>query len=682
MGLIISGFNVTGNLTAVHIPSSFLSSTDTYFKYNSLLLSGNGTNGAQNNTFLDSSANNFTITRNGNATQGTFSPYGSNWSNYFDGTGDYLTVGANANLSVGTSDFTIEAWVNLASGSTYQFLIGSSANGGMMVGISVPLGTPSSTIAVGTHNVAWVLDFGSAISIVSNDWTHIAITRSGSTNRAFINGVQLGSNITDSTNWAFSSNAPYIALNAGSNNFNGYISNLRVVKGTAVYTSAFTPPTAPLTAITNTSLLTCADNRLIDDSTNNLTITRNGDTSVQRFSPFSPTDAYSNTTIGGSGYFDGSGDYLTVNSGLHFGTRDFTIECWLNPAVQYADGSGISIFTGESSGSGLTWGMTFNSYAGYNGLTFSYGQYGSYTVGKYVNGYWGTKGVWSHTVFQRRSGVIQCYINGVSQTLSTYNEGGTFSDSVNISGNNTTKDIGTGYTGYISNLRVLDGTGLYSGNFTPPTEPLTAVANTSLLLNFTNAGIIDNAMMTTMETVGNAQISTTQSKFGGSSMYFDGTGDYLSSLGNPYLVLGTGDFTIECWFNVNSTTNNGLLHLAATVFPASVTGVALYVASNNISMYCAGAASPPGGAISTGVWYHVAMVRYNGVTKLYLNGTYSSGAGSVTDTTNYTGSALAVGGYYNSTLLTNGYIDDLRITKGYARYTSNFTPPTAALQTL
>ena len=67
---------------------------DPYFQYNSILLPGQGTNGAQNNTFLDSSTNNFTITRNGNTTQGTFTPFSQAagyWGNYFDGTGDYFT---------------------------------------------------------------------------------------------------------------------------------------------------------------------------------------------------------------------------------------------------------------------------------------------------------------------------------------------------------------------------------------------------------------------------------------------------------------------------------------------------------------------------------------------------------------------------------------------------------------
>jgi len=85
--------------------------SDPYFENTTLLLPGNGTNGAQNNTFLDSSTNAFSITRNGNTTQGTFSPFSqTGWSNYFDGTGDYLTAPDNAASEIGASDFCVEGW--------------------------------------------------------------------------------------------------------------------------------------------------------------------------------------------------------------------------------------------------------------------------------------------------------------------------------------------------------------------------------------------------------------------------------------------------------------------------------------------------------------------------------------------------------------------------------------------
>ena len=64
---------------------------DPYFEYVTMLLPGDGTNGAQNNTFLDSGPNTYTVTRSGNTTQGTFSPYGSNWSNYL-GSGNSIYI--------------------------------------------------------------------------------------------------------------------------------------------------------------------------------------------------------------------------------------------------------------------------------------------------------------------------------------------------------------------------------------------------------------------------------------------------------------------------------------------------------------------------------------------------------------------------------------------------------------
>jgi len=105
---------------------------DAQFNYVTMLLHGDGTNGAQNNTFLDSSTNNFTITRNGNTTQGSFSPYGSNWSNFFNGgNSDYLRVPNNAAFVYGTGDFTIETWLYFTTLSpAYQVIYDGRASAG------------------------------------------------------------------------------------------------------------------------------------------------------------------------------------------------------------------------------------------------------------------------------------------------------------------------------------------------------------------------------------------------------------------------------------------------------------------------------------------------------------------------------------------------------------------------
>lgn len=212
---------------------------------------------------------------------------------------------------------------------------------------------------------------------------------------------------------------------------------------------------------------------------------------------------------------------------------------------------------------------------------------------------------------------------------------------------------------------------------------------TSLLMHFngTNGSttMTDSSKNNVSFTVnGNSQISTAQSKFGGSSLYLDGSGDYLSSPSVSNFSLGTGDFTIECWAYRISGNDNGILQLSATAggfqsytsanlsINTSTNGrVGIYA---NTTYYISTAISG-----STNTWNHYAIVRNSGVTKFYFNGnlvTDIGTSGAISDTTNYTGTYLVIGGYYSTTYVWNGYIDELRITRGIARYTSNFTPQT------
>jgi hypothetical protein len=149
-------------------------------------------------------------------------------------------------------------------------------------------------------------------TIALNIWTHVAIVVTSNVISMYVNGVaQSLTGTTTLTNRAGSSGESCVGKD-GHGYTTGYLSNIRVTT-TAVYTGAFTPSTTPLTAITGTVLLFAQNNRFIDNSTNAFAFTVSGASTIQRFSPFSPPLFYSNSTVGGSVYFDGS-DYISYPS--------------------------------------------------------------------------------------------------------------------------------------------------------------------------------------------------------------------------------------------------------------------------------------------------------------------------------------------------------------------------------
>ena len=663
-------------------------SSDPYFEYTTLLLPGNGTNGAQNNTFLDGSTNNFTITRNGNTTQGTFSPFSqTGWGNYFDGTGDYLSIADNAVLRLGTSAFTIECWIyRSASGAAHSIAAKGGATTGWLLEVT------SGNLLQFTHGTTTIASTG---TVSANTWVHVAAVREGTGSNQFklyINGTNDGTG-TVSTDFT-QTETLYVAANrSAGTTMNGYVSNFRLTNGAALYTATFTPATSELTTTSQgasssqVELLTCQSNRFIDNSTNNFTITRNGDTRVVAFSPFNPTASWSAATNGGSGYFDGSADYLSVayNSNLQLGSSDFTIEFWFYGTV--AQNNADVFISGYTSGTNLNYlisvpaGNDLKFYASTTGNSFS--AINALTIGTL------TTGEWNHIAVTRSGSTVTTYLNGtVGGTSTGLGSSAIYANTAPVyiaaAGDNLT---GFNPTGYFSGFRIVKGTAITppSGG---PTSPPTAVTNTQLLLNFTNAGIYDATSKNDLETVGNAQISTTQSKFPPSSMLFDGTGDYLVGKMLPYLAFGSGDMTIECWVYPNTISGQD------TIFDTRVSGAygndafTFQLASGVLQLFAGSYAS--GGtaviagssSVSTGVWTHLAISRASGTNRLFVNGsliTSNSNSWNQTFTSTnlyYVGQTIGVDRPFD------GYIQDLRITTGYARYTTTFTPPTAAFPTL
>jgi hypothetical protein len=638
---------------------------DNNFKNVTLLLNGDGTNGAQNNTFVDSSTNNFTITRNGNTTQGSFSPYGSNWSSYLDGS-SYIYTSASSNaFNFGTGDFTVEFWLYPTDTSRVSTIAAATYYTGFYIQKDLASG-----LIFDFNDGALNLQ-GSNFDNTKNTWTHYALVRSGGTASLFQNGTR----VATTSNSADISISGTIIIGASDTSGSyaaktGYISNFRVVKGTAVYSpsaSTITVPTTPLTAVTNTSLLVLGSNRFVDLSTNNAALTLSGSPKIQRFSPFSPTASYSTATIGGSGYFDGGGDYLQTasSSSVSVFAGDFTIEGWF-----YITGSATwNDIVGASSND---WYIEVNN-----------DQYIDTSLGITSSSGSASKNAWNHFAVVRSGSTIALMLNG-TRVGTTTNSSTIGTTSAVLIGSN-----GEPATGYISNIRIVNGTAVYSpseSTYTVPTSPLTAVSNTQLLCNMTNAGIPDSAMMNNLETRGNAQVSTSVKKYGTGSIAFDGTGDYLYSANVQDFAYGTGDFTVEMWFYpTQSAIGIDTEEYLYDTRPSGTNGAysSLYIkkTNDNIAWLQGGTDRILSGTFSFNTWHHLAVCRSGTSTKMFLDGTQVGS--TYTDTTNYGAGRLTIGSssYSFNSLLYYGNIDDLRITKGYARYTSNFTPPTEALPT-
>ena len=653
-------------------PTAGAQAPDAQFNYVTMLLHGDGTNGAQNNTFLDSSTNNFTITRNGNTTQGSFSPYGSNWSNYFNASAtSYLSIPSSSAFAFGTGDFTVEFWVNYASASTGYVLYDGRGTTLSQTGFTIY--TTSGTLYA-QQGVSAIV---TATAPTANTWHHIAFSRSGSSNKLFVDGVQVGSTATDSTNYATGYSvgigAPLDPGYTAAYALSGYMSNVRVVKGTAVYTSNFTPSTTPLTAISGTSLLICQSNRFVDNSSNAFTLTVGGNPSVQRFNPFGTSTAYSTATIGGSGYFNGYYLDSPSSSSLSF-TGDFCVEGWI---YQTSRGNGGSVFE-------------LNLYT--DGILFRLGVAPSYD-NLYINGtdrvapsQYFPLNQWNHYAITRSGTTARLFSNGVVVWSGTVS-GTVNSASGKVRYGELQHSAGQQFYGYMSDSRIVNGSAVYTSNFTPNTAPLTAITNTQLLLSMTNAAIYDNAMMNDFATEGNAQISTSVVKYGTGSLSFDGNtgaGTGLRAPANPSMNFGNGAFTIEAWVNFNNA--NDYFIIAARL-DSGGSGDWSFFYNYGIDKWRIVGGSGASIIIdmsntwvpTTGTWYHVAVCRSGNNFYFFIDGVQQGTTQTSSATFPYTTAySTTVGKFQNDDNSTNGYIDDLRITKGYARYTTTFTPPTAA----
>jgi hypothetical protein len=608
---------------------------------------------------------------------------------YFDGTGDYLSIADSDDWHFGTGDFTLEAWVysnSFANG--YNGIIAQWPQNGGNANNSFVLETVGTELDFYTvHGGTTLTSHTGSITLDLYKWYHVAVQRSSGTIKSYVNGIE---DFSVSNNNNFNNPSSPVTVGGGvvgtGGSWNGYISNARIVKGTAVYTP--TTPNVGSSAVATTGLLS------------------------------------------------------TPTSLPNWGTT-WTLETWV---YMTNNGSYNVFFEGKPNGNNF----------GYLARRSS----GTLDV-YYVGGFADTPGSgtinlnqWHHIALSNNSGSIKVFIDGV-QTAS-----GTANTAIFPNGSGQLHMMSQGDTvwqtkGYMSDTRLVIGTSVYSGAFTPPSDKLTKTggtypsttnvntsfpaAHTYLLTNQTTSGstISDNSDQNyTMVTGGSLAGSTTKpySNFittptkpltaitntkllvGSNSDATTVTnGSYLFNASSENLLVshsdmsfGTGDWTIDFWFKLlaNTGSNQWLLFFGPSNASDNTESIHVYFPSNRQLTFwdfSGGGFYGLLGVPTNNVWYHVRYVRHGLNHYQFLDGNcyeaYASGnssargniittgqsfvAGNSYDHNPSSNDALRIGGGYSGGYgLSNGLLlSNLRVVKGTALNTSaaGFARPTAPL---
>ena len=655
-------FSITDGANVANSVSSFTLLFENPISIGSALQVGTrGVNNGTNSTFADSSSSTHTITPTGDVYQTAITPYKGNDtvglnSIYFDGSDHLALPASHADWNLGTGDFTLECWFkhNASTAADTQFI--SWQGGGGNFGWESQGATRTMTpyyyhggYPAGTSGVGGNIDKNKA------EWHHGVWTRHSGTLKFYLDGreLQSGAYTTD-----ISSGTPLIGKYSGGQNYTGHMSNIRIVKGTAVYTGEFTPSTAPLTAISGTVFLLNGVN-FTDSSSTGHAITVGGDPKIKTDHPFTILNRWQ-PSYGGSAYFDGTGDYLTSASSSDYAIGsgdDWTVELWFY-ATAHTSGlyhSHTSALPSSNQGHGLGISNASKLLLYQNGSNQTVD---SPTV---------ILNQWNHVAITRASGSKKVFLNGaLVKTISeTEAYTGTY---MTVGGYYSTSFL---MNGYIADFNYIKGTAKYTSAFTPPTSLVSNHSNTKLKLNFAQAGIFDFSQKNSMALTGNVQESTTQTKYSTTNMKFDGSGDYIL-IDDPIFAVGKGDFQVQFWAYQLDTSDRGYFHCGTNPTGSSTNGFALASSGGAVWSYHTGYTQ--GGSVSANTWNHLVYVRRNGRQQCFVNGTRVIDRASTED---YTGTKMLIGGYYSSSNLFNGYIEDFQFIKGHTTYP--FERPQSAL---
>ena len=403
----------------------------------------------------------------------------------FDGNSDWLDIASSNDFAYGTGDFTWEAWFYPAAVKTTHYIFDHGNDGGVIQFYDGIIRYYNSTI--GVNNILYT--GGGTLNYSS--WSHIAVSRNSGISRLFVNG-QLKCLGPDAH--SYSAQAVTIGdygANSGTNKAHGFISNARLIKGKALYTANFKPPMRELEVTPETVLLACQSKTDASLEKTGKTITVNGTAAASELTPGILTPVVKSgggSAITGSVEFNGAPaatvgtDYLNVSStDFAFGTSDFSVEMWFNSGdvssagqrglIQLSDTVG-GLKTNYTSGFVISTGVNNAGSASDNNVNCHIlgDELGSNTAPLKNDS-------WHHVALTRQSGTARLFLNGVLLGSSSAAES-ISAEHLVIGGWYSTSYL---HKGFISNLRIVRGTALYTDNFTPPTRELKKIPGTVLL---------------------------------------------------------------------------------------------------------------------------------------------------------------------------------------------------------
>jgi hypothetical protein len=354
------------------------------------------------------------------------------WSNYFNRSTDYFTISASNAFLFSALDFTVEAWIYLGTSGVARGIVNNWQIGGAFIFRVTATNVLNFSYTTAPTGIVTETYTGTT-TIPTNAWTHVAVVRVGNFLSFYINGTLDSSgskDITGKTIYYYNGSTKALKIGIDADTvgpLSGYISNLRIVKGTGVYTSNFTPSTAPLTAVANTSLLTCQSSTFKDNSPNNFTITATGNPTVSNFIPFNITYSKfaNNVILGTLDEVTNPGPPMRVSNNSSILVKSYFDEINISLSVQYLviGGGGGGGGHGGGGAGGFRTGYLTSLNVGTN-YTVTVGAGGAGATSRSIRGANGNNSVFSAITSTAGGGGGSAGSSGVSSGLAGGSGGG------------------------------------------------------------------------------------------------------------------------------------------------------------------------------------------------------------------------------------------------------------------